>query len=245
MYEFVRQPKWIIAHLLTGLLLTVFIFAGFWQLDRHDKRVKLNNTIATQIESKTLPLEAFSATEAKSLEYRIFQGQASWIPEDAVLIRNRSYQELSGCHLAVPVMVQPQEAIIVIVGWLQDTECVSPNSFVPEGEVTLTARARLTQKRGAIGPKDAENGRLESLARVDVARIDKQTSINLAPHYLELINAEPTVKNVFSIDPPSTNNGPHLAYAIQWLLFFGVGVVGYPLFLRRQAIHGESESLDS
>ena len=121
MYEFVRQPKWIIAHLLTGLLLTVFIFAGFWQLERHDKRVELNNTITTQIGSKTLPLETFSSTETKRLEYRIFQGHGSWMPEDAVLIRNRSYQELSGCHLAVPVMVQPKEAIVVIVGWLQDT----------------------------------------------------------------------------------------------------------------------------
>jgi cytochrome oxidase assembly protein ShyY1 len=244
-YAFVRQPKWIFAHLLTGLLLTLFIFAGFWQLERHDKRVKLNNTITTQIESKTLPLETFSSTETKRLEYRIFQGQGSWMPEDAVLIRNRSYQELSGCHLAVPLMVQPQEAIVVIVGWLQDTECVSPNPFVPKGKVVLTARARLTQKRGAIGPKDAENGQLESMARVDVARIDKQTSINLAPHYLELINAEPIVENVFLLEPPLTNNGPHLAYAIQWLLFFGVGIIGYPLFLRRQAIHGENESLDN
>ena len=186
-----------------------------------------------------------SYTETKRLEYRIFQGQGSWMPEDAVLIRNRSYQELSGCHLAVPLMVQPQEAIVVIVGWLQDTECVSPNPFVPKGKVVLTARARLTQKRGAIGPKDAENGQLESMARVDVARIDKQTSINLAPHYLELINADPIVENVFLLEPPSTNNGPHLAYAIQWLLFFGVGIIGYPLFLRRQAIHGENESLDN
>ncbi|NCG39519.1 MAG: hypothetical protein GWP30_00850 [Actinobacteria bacterium] len=245
MYNFVRQPKWIIAHLLTGSLLTIFVFAGFWQLERHNKRVTLNKTITTQIESKTLSLEAFSSTEAKSLEYRIFQGHGSWMPDDAVLIRNRSYQELSGCHLAVPVMIQPQEAIVVVVGWLQDTECVSPNSFVPKGEVVLTARARLTQKRGVIGPKDAEKGRLESLARVDVDRIDRQTAINLAPHYLELINAEPIVENVFLLEPPSTNNGPHLAYAIQWLLFFGVGVVGYPLFLRRQAIHGENESLDS
>ena len=127
MYNFVRQPKWIIAHLLTGSLLTVFVFAGLWQLERHNKRVTLNKTITTQIESKTLSLEAFSSTEAKSLEYRIFQGHGTWMPDDAVLIRNRSYQELSGCHLAVPVMIQPQEAIVVVVGWLQDTECVSPN----------------------------------------------------------------------------------------------------------------------
>ena len=45
------------------------------------------------------------------------------------------------------------------------------------------------------------------------------------------------------IDPPSTDLGPHLAYAVQWFLFFAVAAVGYPLVLRRQAKRGESEDL--
>ena len=42
MYGFARQPKWIAAHLLTLLLLTTFIWAGFWQFGRHQERGQRN-----------------------------------------------------------------------------------------------------------------------------------------------------------------------------------------------------------
>jgi cytochrome oxidase assembly protein ShyY1 len=34
-------------------------------------------------------------------------------------------------------------------------------------------------------------------------------------------------------EPPSVPSGPHLSYAVQWFLFTGVVLVGYPLLLRR------------
>ena len=35
--------------------------------------------------------------------------------------------------------------------------------------------------------------------------------------------------------PDSTNEGPHLSYAGQWFLFSVVGLVGWPLLLRKVA----------
>ena len=37
------------------------------------------------------------------------------------------------------------------------------------------------------------------------------------------------------LDPPARDEGPHLSYAVQWFLFSGVVIVGYPLLLRRRA----------
>ena len=33
------------------------------------------------------------------------------------------------------------------------------------------------------------------------------------------------------------DEGPHFSYAVQWFLFATVGVVGYPILLRRE-LHG-------
>ena len=38
--------------------------------------------------------------------------------------------------------------------------------------------------------------------------------------------------------PPALPEGPHLGYAVQWFLFAGVVVVGYPLLLRRVTRRG-------
>jgi cytochrome oxidase assembly protein ShyY1 len=32
---------------------------------------------------------------------------------------------------------------------------------------------------------------------------------------------------------PATDDGPHLSYAVQWFLFAGVGLIGWPVLLQR------------
>jgi cytochrome oxidase assembly protein ShyY1 len=110
--------------------------------------------------------------------------------------------------------------------------------------VSLTGRVRLSQTRGAIGARDRSTGVLRTLARTDVARVDQQVNLALAPVYVELIQSTPEIARALPVDRPPTDIGPHLGYSVQWFLFFGVGAVGYPLVLRRQARRGEAENLE-
>ncbi|GIT68497.1 MAG: hypothetical protein Ct9H300mP26_1840 [Acidimicrobiales bacterium] len=131
----------------------------------------------------------------------------------------------------------------MVVGWLHQSSCDSNQLEPPSETVSLTGRVRLSQKRGAIGARDSLSGVLTSLARTDVARIDQQVSFTLAPVYVELMTSTPSASDAIPVDPPPTHLGPHLAYAVQWFLFFAVGAVGYPLVLRRQARKGDAENL--
>jgi len=242
MYSFVREPKWIAGHVLTLLLLVAFICAGVWQFGRHQERTQRNETILDRSNSALLD-EGDLFGPDRDIEFRLVQLTGSWASGDAVLIRNRSHQEVAGCHLVVPLLHDLSRATLITVGWLPQNSC-SVNKFQPPlGSVSLTGRVRLSQERGSLGARDAATGVLSSLARTDVGRIDQQVPYPLAPVYVELINSEPVVVDAFPVDSPPTHLGPHLGYAVQWFLFFGVGIIGYPLVLRRHARKGTAENL--
>ncbi len=242
MYGFARQPKWIAAHLLTFLLLATFISAGIWQLGRHTERGQRNEAVLARAEATMVNAQDLFGTY-DDIEFRVAELQGIWSPTDAVVIRNRSHQEASGCHLAVPLATNEYQGVLVVVGWMHEVECQTAVQAAPEGSVSLTGRVRFSQTRGSIGARDSSTGVLRTLARTDVARVDQQVALTLAPVYVELMDSAPRVDGPVPVDPPPTDVGPHLGYTVQWFLFFVVGAVGYPLVLRRHAHRGVAESI--
>ena len=242
MYSFVRLPKWMAAHVLVLLLLVTFLLAGTWQFGRHQKRIDRNDVVLDRADAVLLEIgDLFEPQDI--FEFRLVQLNGSWSTSDSVLIRNRSHQDMAGCHLAIPLAVSSNEGVLVVAGWLNEPLCDIDRLEVPTGDVSLVGRVRLTQTRGAIGARDRADGVIRTLARTDVARVDQQVALSLAPVYVELITSNPSVAEAVAVDPPPTDLGPHLAYAVQWFLFFAVGAVGYPLVLRRQARKGDLEDL--
>jgi surfeit locus 1 family protein len=41
------------------------------------------------------------------------------------------------------------------------------------------------------------------------------------------------------------SEGPHLGYAVQWFIFAGIFILGYPFYLRKQLIKPSEGSLES
>ena len=76
-----------------------------------------------------------------------------------------------------------------------------------------------------------------ALTRADVARLDQQVPEDLLPVYVQLLDQRPAVgdDDPEPLGMPELDEGPHLSYAIQWVIFSTVAVVGYPLILRRRA----------
>ncbi len=198
------------------------------------------------------------------LTWRMAEVSGTWSHDDAVLIRNRSQTGFSGCYLALPLKLETlsssssgdtgESAVLVVAGWLQSATCIDvttaskqaeqteltaltalANELLPSEPVSLLGRVRQTQTRALFGPTDPPNGRLISLARVDVERIDAQTPQTLAPSYLELVTATPVLTNLEPVNPPETDAGPHLGYTFQYFAFAVIAFVGYPLVIVRYA----------
>ena len=245
MYGFMRQPKWMAAHVLVAVLLTSFLAAAMWQYSRHRDRSERNDTVEARVDLEPLVAGDLAQLDPATHEYRTAIARGAWRTAELVTIRNRSQDGASGCHVALPLETETGFGVLAIAGWLPETLCgdeLLPNVSIPQSS-TVTGRLRTTQTRGRFGPRDPGDGVLASLARTDVARVDQQVEIALADMYLEVVEATPPIDGPVVLDRPATDAGPHFAYAVQWLLFFVVGAVGYPLVIRRQALRGELEDL--
>jgi cytochrome oxidase assembly protein ShyY1 len=115
--------------------------------------------------------------------------------------------------------------------------------------VTVEGMIRAPQARstGLVGgPKDAEEGRLSTLSRVDVGRLQQQVPEALHPLAVDLRTSDPAQGGdlPLPVPPPELGEGNHLNYAGQWFIFATLTVIVYPLLLRRIARNKAAEAED-
>ena len=104
----------------------------------------------------------------------------------------------------------------------------------PSGIVVVEGILLRAQHRGSFGPKDPVEGTLSVLNRVDIERLDQQVPGNLYPLWVQLTaQTPPPVELPLPLPPPELGLGPHLSYAVQWFIFATIGLVGWPLLIRR------------
>ena len=182
-------------------------------------------------------------------EWTTVTATGTFDPSQQVLIRNRSYRGQPGYHVVTPLEQADGTALLVNRGWVplegDDGELDVPPP--PAGAVTVTGHVRPSQRKGRFfSPTDPAEGRLDQLYRVDVPRVAQQVPYPLLPVYVELISLDPpaageasaagsTVASPVPIPPPEQNDGPHLAYAGQWVLFAACAVAGWVIVVRRRA----------
>jgi len=102
--------------------------------------------------------------------------------------------------------------------------------------------AGLVRLVGVLLPPEASTTRGRPSPRPDLTKVDlgllaRQLPYPVFPVYLWLqrqVPGQPGRLPIVSPLPDLTASPPHLSYAIQWFTFATIGVVGYPLLLRRE-----------
>jgi cytochrome oxidase assembly protein ShyY1 len=62
--------------------------------------------------------------------------------------------------------------------------------------------------------------------------------------YIQLLESTPEMAGLVPVPRPTIDEGQNISYAVQWLLFAAVGIIGWFIFLRREAIEDlERESV--
>jgi surfeit locus 1 family protein len=238
--RFWLRPRWLVGHVLCAALVVLFVNLGFWQLRRHDERQDRNRVIRAQVEAPVTTLDEALAAGVEEAAFRRVRLTGEWAAGTTVLVRSRSLDGQSGDNVVTTLEVDGR-GIVVLRGFAPTggggldakLSAVQPAAT---GSVTLTGVLRTSEVRGSIGPKDPETGTLEVVNRIDLARLQQQQDLDLAPLYLQLTGSTPAEKDFIREVPlPALDSGPHLSYAIQWFIFATVGGVGWPLLLRKTA----------
>ena len=239
MYRFALRGRWLVGHVVVLLLAALFVRLGLWQLDRLDERKERNDRIESRMDAPPSEVEALPA-DPESADHRSAVARGVYDATSQVRVQLRSYSGQPGDWVLTPLELADGRAVIVNRGWVP--QGTPPSEYAPpEGEVEVRGLALRSQVRGRFAPGDEQTGRLEVLNRVDVARLAQQAPYELLPFYVELDEQTPAAGRLpRPLPPPALGNGPHLSYAFQWFAFAAIGLIGWPLLLRRAAARPRS-----
>jgi len=211
---FWRRPIWILGHVIALSACVLFVRLGLWQLDRLEEKKDRNRIIAARADG---PADDILAVPADEAEYAHVTATGTFEVDQETLIGFRSYEGSVGSHVVTPMALGDGIVVLVNRGWIPDGTDPPPP---PRGEVTVEGLLRASQ--------DKRFG-------VDVEEIASSVDGDVLPMWLAQAAPPPDGDYPIRLDPPARDEGPHLSYAIQWFLFTGVVVVGYPLLLRKRA----------
>jgi surfeit locus 1 family protein len=215
-------------------LAVTFVRLGVWQIDRLEERQAENLSGEQRFSADPTALEELGGSP-EDLAYSRVVATGTFDPEHEVLIRSQVYLDTAGFDVITPLVGERGGAVLVNRGWVPlDMDRVPVAAAPPpSGLVTIVGWVHPTQTKTAFGPTDPAQGRLSTLSRVDVARISDQVPYPLEPFYLVEIRQSDEKLPAAKAPPRFDDEGPHLAYAIQWFGFAAIGLIGYGFWLRR------------
>ena len=239
---FLLRPKWIAFHLLVVASVALMVWLAFWQLDRLEERRAFNDLVSEQIDIAPVPLDellAEAGDDPTTIEWRQALVSGTYLP-DQILWFNRSQDGLAGDNVLTPMITDTQNAggtgrtVIVNRGFVT---LGSDIPAAPDGESEILVRIRLPQERqrGELTDANAGSERITEVRRVNLDELSTQLPGNVAPVYVDLIDAIPALSSndPTPVPPPTLDEGPHLSYAVQWIIFALCVLIGWGLAVRR------------
>lgn len=209
------------------LLVGLCLVAANWQyhrgVDRHAKNFKIQQNTG-------LPSLPFS--EIKSLneqEWRTVNVKGAFDNSHNVLLRNRYSDDGKYGYEYLTLFRSGNKSFWVDRGWVQAGERATDRPKLPPtptGEIEITGRIRLNTSlpRGSFFALPATGNLVSSW--------NLQSKVKTDNFYIDLISGDGVTPNA-PAELPELSDGPHMAYALQWLFFAGLIVYGRFLIRKR------------
>lgn len=222
------RPGWILSHVAVIAIAVAFTQLGLWQLERHGEVAAENDRLA-DIQDEPLALD--DALAADDVLYQPTAVTGTYAQDADVRLSPRSRNELPGYEVLTPLQLADGRVLLVNRGWVPLDVEIPP---APAGAVDLEGRLRPpATARQVLPPGDGE---AELVSNPDLARLAAQVPDLIPTAYMEVVDEEARNGGVLPrpADPIVLDGGDHLSYAFQWFAFTVIGLIGYPLLLRRR-----------
>lgn len=225
-----KEPWSIFKSLVALALILLCVWASQWQYQRGVDRHARNTIIEERIAREAIELSSIDSNLANN-EWQSINTTGIFDESRQILLRNRYSEGKYGYEVLTLFTTSSGQSFWVDRGWVQAgaTATTPPEvSGVPQGEVSITGRFRLDSSlpRGSFF---ALPGSGEDL----VSELNAQSQLDTESFYLDLLSgSEPSLTPDSPAQLPSLSDGPHMAYALQWLIFGGLVIYGRFLIRR-------------
>lgn len=196
---------------------------SWWQFDRRNDRVERINQVIANYDQQPIDYVDLNWTAnpdgTSDLEWRPVRVSGRYLPEQALLVRNRPLNGQPGFLQLVPLELADGRILIVERGWLQaSSELITPvaNPLPADSFHDLVLRLR-------VGEPSLGRAPAETLASIDLNEISDRIQSDgsvITEHYGRVVTESPNYSQApLPMPKPSLNEGNHLSYAIQWIIF--------------------------
>jgi surfeit locus 1 family protein len=223
--------------LATALIVSAACVAlGIWQIARLHQKQQFNAAVRAGLAESPRPLEDLVSgqVDPDTVRFRRVTATGTFDAQNQVELYGRTQGGRPGSHLLTPLVSDDGSAVIVDRGWIPlglDPTAKAPTTGHVEVEGVLFASEG--DPPGRIG---AATERVDTLVRVDLARIQTQLPYRIAPVYVLLQDRASTRSGELPIPAPlpELSEGPHLSYAVQWFSFATIALVGAAVVALRE-----------
>jgi surfeit locus 1 family protein len=226
-----QRERWAFLKSLIALALIVLcLWAAQWQYQRGVDRHARNALIETRIGLDAQPLSTVN-TAPQRYEWQSVKTTGEFDESEQILLRNRYSAGVYGFDVLTIFTASDGKRFWVDRGWVKaGITATTPPAVrkTPTGVVEITGRLRLDSSlpRGSFFALPANSTGL-------VSKLNAQSQLKTEDFYLDLLSgSEPSLTPEVPSQLPELIDGPHMAYALQWVFFAGLVIYGRILIRR-------------
>lgn len=225
-----KEPWSLFKSFIALLLILLCAWAAQWQYHRGVDRHARNTVIEERIAKPALPLSKLGS-DLVNFEWQTISTTGSFDKDKQILLRNRYNEGKYGYEVLTLFTSVDARTFWVDRGWVEAgaTATTAPVvSPVPDTQVMITGRLRLDSSlpRGSFFA-------LPSKGQGLVSELNAQSQLNTEKFYVDLLSgSESSLTPAVAAQLPELSDGPHMAYALQWIFFGGLVIYGRVLIRR-------------
>jgi cytochrome oxidase assembly protein ShyY1 len=247
MYRFLFSSKWLGYLLLAAIFAAACVGLGRWQMDRRAETLAEINRVLSNYSATPITFaqarDEFINLDAER-EWTQVELRGSYDAVGQRIVRNRPLNGQPGYEVVVPLKLDSGETVVIDRGWLPigNNNPGHPDSVPapPQGQVTVIARLKPAEPELQRGAPDGQ------LASIDLTAYSAQLGYPLLTGaYGQLASESPSVAAMpVAFPKPSTEEGTHLSYSLQWFAFGVLMFIGFGYAARQQARNAAIDAED-
>jgi len=226
-----------------GYLAVAIVFAivcvglSKWQVDRTNEARTANQLVQRNFDSTPTPLAEELPTRtsfAASQEWKQVSLRGTYLMKDQLLVRNRPLDGNPGFEVLTPLKLDDGSVFVVDRGYVPTGNDQDAPDSVPapaSGEVSVVVR--LQKGEPTLDGRSAGTGQIATIHLPTVAALVKLPTYTGA--YGLMVSESPAAATrPIAEAAPTLDEGLHISYAIQWVLFGIMAFLGLAYAIRQE-----------
>ncbi len=222
-------------------MLPAFQALSNWQWHRLHARQTYNVEIQAEIDQAPVPISDLLAFNDESRvvpdksQWRTVELTGTWLPSQQVLVRKKSLESNLGLWVVTPLKLDDGTVVMINRGWTAAANSAVDSPVVaevPKGMIEVLGRIRDVPARTKPGPTDLPEGQVDRIIPMEILN----SPDTLSNAYVEMTASRPESKSseIRTLPEPEVTEGAHRSYALQWMFFEIMTVIGWTILVRNE-----------